>query len=74
VGEWVGESVGDFWDSIGNVNEINTQLKKKNPCDAEFQSQDITLCFYCCQLFLPRFAKRCEKYNLKEILCIMLMM
>jgi hypothetical protein len=30
VGEWVGERVGDFWDSIGNVNEINTQLKKKN--------------------------------------------
>jgi hypothetical protein len=27
VGEWVGEHVGDFWDSIGNVNEINTQLK-----------------------------------------------
>jgi hypothetical protein len=23
--EWVGERVGDFWDSIGNVNEINTQ-------------------------------------------------
>jgi hypothetical protein len=23
VGGW-GESVGDFWDSIGNVNEINT--------------------------------------------------
>jgi hypothetical protein len=22
-----GERVGDFWDSIGNVNEINTQLK-----------------------------------------------
>jgi hypothetical protein len=21
--------VRDFWDSIGNVNEINTQLKKK---------------------------------------------
>jgi hypothetical protein len=21
--------VGDFWDSIGNVNEINTQLKNK---------------------------------------------
>jgi hypothetical protein len=20
---------GDFWDSIGNVNEINTQLKKE---------------------------------------------
>jgi hypothetical protein len=27
VGDWVGECVGDFWDSIGNVNEINTQLK-----------------------------------------------
>jgi hypothetical protein len=27
--EWVGERVGDFWDSIGNVKEINTQLKKK---------------------------------------------
>jgi hypothetical protein len=26
-GEWVGEHVGDFCDSIGNVNEINTQLK-----------------------------------------------
>jgi hypothetical protein len=25
----VGELVGDFWDSIGNVNEINTQFKKK---------------------------------------------
>jgi hypothetical protein len=25
---WVGELVGDFWDSIGNGNEINTQLKK----------------------------------------------
>jgi hypothetical protein len=22
--QWVGECVGDFWDSIGNVNEINT--------------------------------------------------
>jgi hypothetical protein len=28
VGELVGEHVWDFWDSIGNVNEINTQLKK----------------------------------------------
>jgi hypothetical protein len=26
--EWMGECVWDFWDSIGNVNEINTQLKK----------------------------------------------
>jgi hypothetical protein len=24
----VGERVGDFWDSIAIVNEINTQLKK----------------------------------------------
>jgi hypothetical protein len=24
VGEWFGERVGDFWDSIRNVNEINT--------------------------------------------------
>jgi hypothetical protein len=27
VEEWVGECVGDFWDSIGNVNEINTEKK-----------------------------------------------
>jgi hypothetical protein len=26
----MGERVGEFWDSIGNVNGINTQLKKKN--------------------------------------------
>ena len=31
--EWVGERVGDFWDSIGNVNEINTQLKKRKKRD-----------------------------------------
>jgi hypothetical protein len=24
VGEWGREHVGDFWDSVGNVNEINT--------------------------------------------------
>jgi hypothetical protein len=30
VGESMGERVGDFWDSIGNVNEINTQLKKEH--------------------------------------------
>jgi hypothetical protein len=29
VGKWVGEHVGDFWDSIGNVNEINPNLKNK---------------------------------------------
>jgi hypothetical protein len=27
--EWVEECGRDFWDSNGNVNEINTQLKKK---------------------------------------------
>jgi hypothetical protein len=34
--EWVDYCVGDFWDSIGNVKEINTQLKnerkKRNCC------------------------------------------
>ena len=29
VGEWVREHVGDFWDSIRNVNEINIQFKKR---------------------------------------------
>ena len=24
VGEWGGEVMGDFWDSIGNVNDENT--------------------------------------------------
>jgi hypothetical protein len=24
VREWVGEYEGDFWENIGNVNEINT--------------------------------------------------
>jgi hypothetical protein len=24
VGDWVGEGMGDFWDSTGNVNEENT--------------------------------------------------
>jgi hypothetical protein len=28
VGEWVEEPVGDFWDSIGNVKEINTPQKE----------------------------------------------
>jgi hypothetical protein len=28
VEERVGDRVGDFWDSIGNVNEINTHLNK----------------------------------------------
>jgi predicted nucleic acid-binding Zn-ribbon protein len=29
--------VGDFWDSIGNVNEINTQLKKLRKKKKEIQ-------------------------------------
>jgi hypothetical protein len=29
VGGWgVGEGMGDFWDSIENVNKENTELKK----------------------------------------------
>jgi hypothetical protein len=32
VGEWMEELVGDFWGSIGNVKEINTQLKKRHKC------------------------------------------
>ena len=32
--EWVdrgwGEGMGDFWDSTGNVNEENTELKKRS--------------------------------------------
>jgi hypothetical protein len=31
VGEWLGEHMGDFWDTMGNVNEINTYLKKEMP-------------------------------------------
>jgi hypothetical protein len=29
------EWVGDFWDSIGNVNEIKTQLKGENERETE---------------------------------------
>jgi hypothetical protein len=29
VGELAGERVGDFWDSTGNVNEINIKKQKK---------------------------------------------
>jgi hypothetical protein len=36
--EWVGERVGDFWDSIGNVNEINTQFKKKEKNKLDYKS------------------------------------
>jgi hypothetical protein len=40
MGEWVGERVGDFCDSIGNVNEINTQLKKKKNGSIHILLQD----------------------------------
>jgi hypothetical protein len=44
--ESVGGGVwGDFWDSIGNVNEINTQLKKqkekKNYCQKKKKPKKI---------------------------------
>jgi hypothetical protein len=29
VGEWEGEGMGDFWDSIGNVNEGKYLIKNK---------------------------------------------
>ena len=41
VGEWVRELLGDFWDSIGNVNEINTQLKKKEKNNSEKSCSEI---------------------------------
>jgi hypothetical protein len=36
VGDW-GVGMGDFWDSIENVNEENTQLKKKSPRPASLK-------------------------------------
>ena len=38
--EWVGERMGDFWDSIGNVNEINTPPQKKRSEDDRLQGSD----------------------------------
>jgi hypothetical protein len=38
---WVGEWVGDFWDSIGNVNEINTLLKHANKQKQQKKQQEI---------------------------------
>jgi hypothetical protein len=49
VREWVGECVGDFWDNIGNVNEINTQLKKRKKIESSF----IFFLFY---TSLPQFS------------------
>jgi hypothetical protein len=43
VGEWVGEHVGNFWDSIGNVNEINTQLKNHYEKKVKGQITKVTL-------------------------------
>jgi hypothetical protein len=39
--EWVGERVGGFWDSIGNVNEINTQFKKKELSESNWMKLNI---------------------------------
>jgi hypothetical protein len=53
VGELVGEHVGDFWDSIENVKEINTQLKKNKTKQKKkndhplFQRTIGTLCIEC---------------------------
>jgi hypothetical protein len=43
----VGERLGDFWDSIGNANEINAQLKtKENILSEVTQSQKNTYDMY----------------------------
>jgi hypothetical protein len=44
VGEWVGKYVGDFWDSIGNVNEINNQLKNKSDMDKKKKRNQLASC------------------------------
>ena len=39
----MGENVGDFWDSIGNVNEVNTQLKKRKKKEKKGYLQTVFL-------------------------------
>jgi hypothetical protein len=51
-GEWVGEHVGDFWDSIGNVNEINTQKKKKEKKEILRNSDYCFLLFFVICMFV----------------------
>jgi hypothetical protein len=46
VGGWVGEHLADFWDSIGNVNEINTQFKKSSKYGAN-NNNNKNSCFCC---------------------------
>jgi hypothetical protein len=41
VGGWGGERVGDFWDSIGNVNEINTKKKKPKQNTTQKKKKDL---------------------------------
>jgi hypothetical protein len=36
---WGGEGMGDFWGTIGNINEENTQFKKKQ---TSFFTQTLT--------------------------------
>ena len=39
-----GGACGDFWDSIGNVNEINTQLKKRKRQRKEIEKSSMLVC------------------------------
>jgi hypothetical protein len=50
-GEWVWEGVWDFWDSIGNVNIINTPPPKKSPGLAAHLFGSITF-LECCDSLL----------------------
>jgi hypothetical protein len=42
VGEWVGERVGDFWDSIVNVNEINTKTQQNKQTNSQKEKKKKT--------------------------------
>ena len=33
--------MGDFWDSIGNVNKINTKIKKKKVKEKRLKKRDV---------------------------------
>jgi hypothetical protein len=70
LGEWVGKCVGDFWDSIGNVNEINIQLKemkKKKKVGERLEDMDTG------ETFLNRITMACavksriEKWDLIKL-------
>jgi hypothetical protein len=42
----VRELVADFWDSIGNVNEINTQFKKKTQTNKQKKNCYVNICVF----------------------------